>query len=82
MSIIKCNICEYQIDSDFIDCTEYNGKEVCQECYDEATHADEPYYERENYFEERARKPTLEEQTEETQKAVAKLLGFGEGEND
>ncbi len=25
---------------------------------------------------------TLEEQTEETQKAVAKLLGFGEGEND
>jgi hypothetical protein len=27
-------------------------------------------------------KPTLEEQTEETQKAVAKLLGFGEGEND
>jgi hypothetical protein len=27
-------------------------------------------------------KLTLEEQTEETQKAVAKLLGFGEGEND
>tara|TARA_R110000822_G_scaffold6177_1_gene26110 strand:- start:859 stop:1446 length:588 start_codon:yes stop_codon:yes gene_type:complete len=27
-------------------------------------------------------KETLEEQTEETQEAVAKLLGFGEGEND
>lgn len=55
MSIIRCEICEHQIDSDLIDCTEYNGEQVCQECYDEATHADKPDYERENYFEERAR---------------------------
>jgi hypothetical protein len=55
MSIIRCDICEHQIDSDFIDCTEYNGKEACQECYNEATHADEPDYEKENYFKERER---------------------------
>ena len=35
MSIIRCNICEQQIDSDFVDCTEYEGKEVCQECFEE-----------------------------------------------
>jgi len=55
MSIIICNICENQIDSDFIDCTEYNSKEVCQECYNEMQEDDEPGYERENYFEEKAR---------------------------
>lgn len=55
MSIIKCDICEHQIDSDLVDCTEYNDKEVCQDCYNEATYADEPDYEKENYFEERAR---------------------------
>jgi hypothetical protein len=32
MSIIFCNLCEHQIDSDFVDCNEYEGKEVCQEC--------------------------------------------------
>jgi hypothetical protein len=55
MSIIRCDICEHQIDSDLIDCTEYNGKEVCQECYDELQGDEEPDYKKENYFEERAR---------------------------
>ena len=27
MSIIKCDLCQDQIDSDIIDCNEYNGKE-------------------------------------------------------
>ena len=35
MSIIRCNLCEQQIDSDFVDCNEYESKEVCQECLEE-----------------------------------------------
>ena len=55
MSIIICNICEHQIDSDFIDCTEHKGKLVCQKCLEEVTWSEEPDYERENYFEKKAR---------------------------
>ena len=55
MSIIRCDNCENQIDSDFVDCTELNGKEVCLDCYYEIQGDEEPDYDVENYFEKKAR---------------------------
>jgi len=34
MSIYICTICEQQKDSDF-NCAELDGKECCEECFDE-----------------------------------------------
>ena len=48
-------MCQDQIDSDIIDCNEYNGKEVCEDCYNEAVWSEDPDYDVENYFIERAR---------------------------
>ena len=55
MSIIKCDLCQDQIDSDIIDCNEYNNKEVCEDCYNEAVWSEEPDYDVENYFVKQAR---------------------------
>lgn len=54
MSIYICTICNEQKDSDF-NCAELDGKECCEECFEEATWSKEPDYERENYFEKKAR---------------------------
>lgn len=35
MSITRCNNCEQQLDSDFIEFEFYNNEEVCIDCYEE-----------------------------------------------
>ena len=53
--MIRCEHCQKQLDSDFIEFEEYNDQEVCIDCYNEMQGDEEPDYDVENYFEERAR---------------------------
>ena len=51
MSVIRCDNCEQQLDSDFVEFEFYKNEEVCISCYDEMRGDEEPDYEVENYFE-------------------------------
>ena len=55
MSIIRCDNCEHQLDSDFVEFEFYKDKEVCIDCFNEMRGDEEPDYDVENYFEKQAR---------------------------
>tara|TARA_R110001632_G_scaffold167755_1_gene286313 strand:- start:632 stop:820 length:189 start_codon:yes stop_codon:yes gene_type:complete len=44
MSIIRCDNCEQQLDSDFVEFEFYKNEEVCISCYDEMRGDGEPDY--------------------------------------
>ena len=55
MSIIRCEQCEQQLDSDFVEFEFYKDEEVCINCYNEMRGDEEPDYERESFFDKHAR---------------------------
>ena len=55
MSVIRCDNCEHQLDSDFVEFEFYKDKEVCIDCFNEIRDDEEPDYDVENYFDKRAR---------------------------